>query len=37
VAEQAARESLALPIYPDLSSGQIDQVVAAIADFYTST
>jgi dTDP-4-amino-4,6-dideoxygalactose transaminase len=37
VAEQAARESLALPIYPDLSGGQIDQVVAAIADFYTST
>jgi len=37
VAEKAASESLALPIYPDLSGEQIEQVVAAIADFYKST
>ena len=34
VAEKAAQESLALPIYPDLSVGQISQVVETIANFY---
>ena len=34
VAEKAASESLALPIYPDLTVEQIHQVVAVIADFY---
>jgi len=34
VAEQAAEETLALPIYPDLKSEQIDRVVAVIADFF---
>lgn len=36
VAEQAARESLALPIYPDLSRQQQEYVVATIAEFYHS-
>jgi dTDP-4-amino-4,6-dideoxygalactose transaminase len=35
VAEQAARESLALPVYPELSGEQIDHVVEQIADFYS--
>jgi dTDP-4-amino-4,6-dideoxygalactose transaminase len=33
-AEQAARESLALPMYPELSETQQAYVVAQIADFY---
>ena len=32
--EAAARESLALPIYPELRADQLEQVVAAIAHFY---
>jgi dTDP-4-amino-4,6-dideoxygalactose transaminase len=33
-AERAARETLALPIYPELSEAQQDLVVRAITDFY---
>ena len=34
--ERAAAETLALPIYPELSEGQLDAVVAAVRDFYRS-
>ncbi len=32
--EQAARETLALPIYPELSKNQLEYVVQTISDFY---
>jgi dTDP-4-amino-4,6-dideoxygalactose transaminase len=32
--EQAAEETLALPIYPELEQAQMAHVVATIADFY---
>ncbi len=35
-AEAAAHEVLALPIYPELSTGMQREVVAAVADFYAS-
>jgi dTDP-4-amino-4,6-dideoxygalactose transaminase len=34
--ERAAAETLALPIYPELSQVQLDHVVASVADFYRS-
>ena len=33
-AEQAAREVLALPVYPELTPGQQEYVVQCVADFY---
>jgi dTDP-4-amino-4,6-dideoxygalactose transaminase len=32
--ERASRESLALPIYPELARGQVDYVIAKIAEFH---
>jgi len=36
-AEQAAREVLSLPLYPELTEAQQDRVVDAMAEFYRST
>jgi len=35
-AEAACREVLALPIYPELSPDQLETIVSAIADFYST-
>lgn len=32
--ERAAQETLAIPIYPELTAGQLERVVSVIADFY---
>jgi dTDP-4-amino-4,6-dideoxygalactose transaminase len=34
--ERAAAETLALPVYPELTQTQLDHVVASVADFYRS-
>jgi UDP-2-acetamido-2-deoxy-ribo-hexuluronate aminotransferase len=34
VAERAAARALALPLYPDLSNADVEEVCAAISDFY---
>jgi dTDP-4-amino-4,6-dideoxygalactose transaminase len=34
--ERAAKETLALPIYPELSEAQLAHVVASVAEFYSS-
>ena len=33
-AARAAAETLALPVYPELTQEQLDHVVATISDFY---
>jgi len=35
VSERAAKEVLALPMFPELSAGEIEYVVESIADFYS--
>ncbi|MBI5559676.1 MAG: DegT/DnrJ/EryC1/StrS family aminotransferase [Deltaproteobacteria bacterium] len=35
VSEKAARETLALPVYPELRKREIEYVVSAISDFYS--
>jgi dTDP-4-amino-4,6-dideoxygalactose transaminase len=34
--ERAAAETLALPVYPELTQAQLDHVIASVADFYRS-
>jgi dTDP-4-amino-4,6-dideoxygalactose transaminase len=35
VAEKAAHEVLALPMFPELTKGEIKRVVESLADFYS--
>jgi len=35
-AERAARETLALPVYPELAREQLDYVISTVGDFYAS-
>jgi len=35
VAEKAAHEVLALPMFPELTNGEIKRVVESLADFYS--
>ena len=35
--ERAAAETLALPIYPELTEAQLDHVIASVAEFYRRT
>lgn len=37
IAEQAAKETLALPVYPELTDEQQDYVVSTIAEFYRAS
>ena len=34
VSEQAAKEVISLPIYPELAQSQLDEVIAAVREFY---
>ena len=34
IAEQAAQEALALPIYPSLAEGAVDRIVSSVAEFF---
>ena len=33
-AERAAQEVLSLPVYPELTTAQLDEVIAAVRGFY---
>jgi dTDP-4-amino-4,6-dideoxygalactose transaminase len=35
VSERAAKEVISLPIFPEITRAQQDEVVSAVRDFYT--